>query len=279
MFSDPNLEADSRFDEVSDNADRHPVLEQLQHVIADHMRANPQLTLNGISKKCTVSEPTLRRIVKGQVKTVINVTTLIDILSYLCKETDISKIITRYPGPIADHLENHVSFATEENSNQHYSEKLNRALRDPSRYLVYKLAANSSGVTSAVVKEILGFHGLTSLEELVAADLVIKKGDHYIADQGKKFALSHELFVQNFKTTADFIKPAKLGQIANNNLFVNFSGSVPIESYREIVRIQREALRKILKIRDSAEGNIPMFILAAVDTLSNKSAAEIEELI
>lgn len=265
--------------EVNSLGETHPVLLHLQRVFAEHMQSNPNLTLNGISKKCMVSEPTLRRIVKGQVKTLINSGTLIEILTYLSKETDLQKIIDRYPGPIGEFLKkSYVGLSVSEGIDLHFSETLNRALRDPTKYLVFKLAANSAGVDGEQIKDLFGFHGLALLEELIAEDLVFKQEGVYHS-KVKRYSLSNDQFVQNFKVTAAFIKPEKLSQAVQNNLFFNVSGSLTLEAYREIVKIQREALKKCVKIRDAKEsqGPIPMFILAAVDTLSHQSAVEIDE--
>lgn len=281
MFTDPEVEAEITHGDDPVSGEMHPVLAQLQQVMVEHMKGNPQLTLNGISKRISVSEPTLRRIFKGQVKTLINAKTLIEVLVYLSKESDISKIIQKYPGPIGDHLREHASFATENDPSQPYSEDLNRVLKSPIRYLVFKLASNSSGVAAAEIKELFGFHGLGALEELSTLGLVQENGGIYTSEFSIKggMTLSHDIFVQNFKSVADFIKPDKLGQISNNNLFVNFSESVSLEAHREIVKIQREALKKCLKVLDSpkSKGSIPTFILAAVDTLSSQSAAEIDD--
>ncbi len=263
---------------LPDTETQHPVLAQLRKVLREHMRINPRLTLNGMSKKCSVSEPTLRRIVKGQVKTLITANTLLELLIYLSKETDLKKIIARYPGPIGEYLADHLDMTVEGGPEHKVPEHLNQVLNDPTKYLIFKMAANSCGVSADEIREMFGMHGLARLGELERLEVLVKNDDRYFADMGS-FALSHDLFVQNFKATAEFIKPDKLGQIPYNNLFINFSRSVNLSVYQEVAKIQKEALKKCLKLisADSSKGPIPMFVLAAVDTLSHKSAAEIDE--
>ena len=59
------------------------VADHLRLIITQYLEKRPQLSVNGISKRCNVSEPTLRRIMSGKVKTIPQITTLLDILTYI----------------------------------------------------------------------------------------------------------------------------------------------------------------------------------------------------
>ena len=64
-----------------------------------------------------------------------------------------------------------------------------------------------------------------------------------------------------------------------HSLLVNYSESVSVEAYKEIIGIQKRALRKIRDVMsaDTSQGVIPLFLLLAIDTLDARSVHEFEE--
>jgi len=116
------------------------VLVQLRDVLVKYLESRPHLTLNGLSKRCAVSEPTLRRIRKGQVKTIPSVSTIFELLSYLSGETQAKKIMACYPGPLQEYL-SFKAQAIEDFQKIEFSDFLSVALKDPVKYVIYKLAA------------------------------------------------------------------------------------------------------------------------------------------
>lgn len=254
------------------------VQQQLQTVLNEFLHDHPQLTINGLSKRCAVSEPTLRRIRNGQIKTLPSVTTVIDILSYISKEKSIVNLIEKYPGPIAEFLKEKVPQTNNKNKPE-YSELLNKTLKDPVKYLIYKLAANDTGISPDKVSELFGRYGESQLEDLVALNLLEQRGSTYHA-KIENFVLSHDLFVGHFKMVADFIKPHKLmtAPKSHSPLFANYSASLNKKAYSTILGIQRAAFKKIINVLvdKNSSGNIPTFILGAIDTLDSRSADEFE---
>lgn len=250
---------------------------QLKTIIKQYLSENPRLTLNGLSQRCSVSEPTLRRICKGQIKTTPTVTTVVDILSYILKTQNVSEIASEYPGPIAELLK--------EKSNQTaipiepvYSEGLNNNLKDPLKFMIYKMASHTHGVKAFKVVSLFGNHGLMLADELLEQGLLTKLNECFFANVSN-FIVSDELFIDHFKAFADFIKPHKLATTsrAHSPLFANYSASVNKQTYANIVKIQRQALKKMARLLQDPNnaGNIPSFVLSAVDTIDQKAADEI----
>jgi transcriptional regulator with XRE-family HTH domain len=247
------------------------VLENLRQVIQTFLDQHDRISLNGLSKKCQVSEPTLRRIMSGKVKTMPTLTTIVDILATISKENRLPELIKQYPGPIAEVLKEGFSLVNDEELPYQFSAELNEVLRDEQRYLIFKLAANSSGVRRDRVKELFGLLGEQKLDDLIARDLVYEK----LVDQQRVaftriegFSLSHELFISHFKAVANYIDTsARPGN--KNNLYYNFSESVNETGRREILNIQRQALKKIIAILNDEKyrGELPLFVLSAIDTL------------
>ncbi len=253
------------------------VLRALQGVLQQYLDEKPTRSVNGLSRRCVVSEPTLRRILRGQIKTMPTATTVLDILTTVCKEKNLRKLAQLYPGPIADYLNSNLPQS--EDINTEYNQELNRELGDSTQYVIYKLASNSSGLKKEKLQQLFGMHGC------VKADHLVKKGylsltDETYFSQVKNFTLNHNTFTQNFKIIADFIKTQSPMDSAHlHSLLVSYSESVSIEAYKEIIGIQKRALRKIRDVMsaDSSQGVIPLFLLLAIDTLDARSVHEFEE--
>lgn len=246
------------------------VVNELKLIIQAYLDEHQRISLNGFSKKCQVSEPTLRRIMSGKVKTTPTLTTIIDILSTISKENRLPELIELYPGIIGDTLKQSFSLLSEETPYE-FSTELNELLRDEQSYLIFKLSANSSGVKRDRIKELFGILGEQKLDELISRDLVYEKlvgHDRTVFSRVEGFSLSHDLFVNHFKACANYIN-TNTQQSSRNNLFYNLSESVNDNARREILTIQLQALKKIMGILndDKSRGNLPLFVLSAIDTL------------
>ncbi len=249
---------------------------QLQSILTDYLDSRPHLSLNGLAKRCTVSEPTLRRIKKGQLKTLPEVSTIIDLLMYISQERNARKIPQLFPGPLAEYLKSKTP-QIDAMVEIEVSESLTQSLKDPVKYLIYKLSVNTDGVSMDKVVEMFGSYGEKQIQELLQENLLeLKDGCYY--GKVQNFCLSHSVFVKHFKATADYIKPEKSASAPRNlsPIFKNYSTGLNKKAYAEILKIQKQALKKILKVMvdKNSEGPIPAFYLAALDTLDHKSADE-----
>lgn len=251
--------------------DTPTLLAELKNVIQNFLDEHQRISLNGLSKRCQVSEPTLRRIMSGKIKTTPTLTTVVDILSTISKEDRLPELVKKYPGVIAETLKEGFSLIADEDTPYQYCAELNEVLRDEQRYLIFKLAANTGGVKRTRVKELFGLIGEQKLDDLIARDLVYEKllgNERVIFTRVEGFSLSNDLFISHFKACANYIDTrAKPGK--KNNLYYNFSESVNETGRREILNIQRAALKKMAAILhdDKYRGELPLFILSAIDTL------------
>lgn len=251
------------------------LLQCLQEVLQNYLNEKPSRSLNGLSKKCTVSEPTLRRIVKGQIKTLPTSTTILDILTTLTGEKNTALIAKNFPGPIADYLQS-ILPQTEEFETE-YDSDLNIELRDPVKYIIYKLASNSSGLSRKKLNELFGRNGFTQAEVLLQKDYLYIKNETYFS-KVKHFTSNQDSFVTNFKLIADYIKTQNpLVKTNLHSLLANYSESVSAEAFKEIVGLQKKTLQKIRSILtdENSKGSIPVFMLLAIDTLDPQPAHEL----
>jgi hypothetical protein len=253
------------------------LLKALQDVLQRYLDEKPTRSVNGLSRRCVVSEPTLRRILRGQIKTMPTATTVLDILTTISKEKNLQKVAKIYPGVIADYLNSNLPQS--EDINSEYNQELNRELSDSTQYVIYKLASNSSGLKKEKLVALFGLHGCVKADHLVKKGYLSCSNDVYFS-QVKNFTLNHDTFTQNFKIIADFIKTQSPMDHANlHSLLVNYSESVSVEAYKEIIGIQKRALRRIRDVMsdDKSQGPVPLFLLLAIDTLDERSVHEFEQ--
>jgi hypothetical protein len=251
------------------------VIDHLADILNEYLRNHPRITLNGLSKKCQVSEPTIRRIAKKQIKTLPNLSTVLDLLTTISKKREVAEIIKLYPGPVSDFISESLPQAV--NQGSEFSQKINSHLKEPIKYLIFKLSLNTTGVTDDKVKQLFGDLGLNDLKYLIKHELIELRGRAFFA-KIENFTTAHEDFVDQFKASANFIKPHTFqSRMPINPLFLNASESVSIETYKEIIKIQRMALKKISNIisSDESKGPIPLLFLCAIDTLDKDSALKI----
>lgn len=252
------------------------LLKALQDVLKSYLQEKPTRSMNGLSRRCVVSEPTLRRILRGQIKTMPAATTVLDILTTVSKEKNLLKISQKYPGPISDYLSS--MLPQSEDVSTEYNLELHNELKDSTCYVIYKLASNANGVKKEKVSELFGTHGISKAEQLVQKGYLSFSSDTFYS-QVKNFTLNHDTFTKNFKVIADFIKTQNPLEKTNlHSLLVNYSESVSTEAYKEIIGIQKRALKRIRDVMsdESSRGHLPLFLLLAVDTLDSKSAHEFD---
>jgi|GEM_PF-1787043 len=274
-----NIVDDNSFElEPKNGPTTEEALLNLYIILETYMGLHANLSINHLSKKCAVNEPTLRRIRNRQLKRLPSTTNILKLLSHISKKNKISDVIDFFPGALIDFIsqsmtqvmENDVSDVTD----------LTNQLKHPTEYLIYKLSANESGVTKEKVLQLFGMLGEQQLEQLVAKDIVSYENGAFHAKY-RKFCLAPEVFKKNFKATADFIKPENLtnSPYKSSQMFFNMSSSVNIKAYSKILKIQRSCIGKIRDVlfdKDS-KGDIPTFVIGAIDTLDNKSAFEISK--
>jgi predicted HTH transcriptional regulator len=252
------------------------LLSQLQEILKTYLSVKKHRTLNSLSKKCTISEPTLRRIYKGQIKTLPNSTTILDILSTISGQKNIAAIAKQYPGPVAKYIEDLLPQSND--CNTEYNAELHAELKDSVNYIIYKLASNANGVMDTKINELFGAYGVNMAQSLLEKKYLKRINGTYYSNV-KNFTLSQEHFIKNFKTLSDFIKTQNsVSKEQLHSLLANYSESVSPQAYKEIITLQKKTLKKIRSIMssESSRGHIPLFLLLAIDTLDNRPVYEIE---
>ncbi len=245
---------------------------ELSSVLQEFLRSKPNETIGSLSKRCSVSEATLRRVYRKKLKSVPTTSTILDLLSVLSGASSIPEIIRNYPGVLAAYLSSALPDA--QVLGVTYDVKLNDELENSTTYLIYKLSSNKSGVTLKKVQKLFGDSGLVLLKELEANGFITDFEQGIYRSTSKHFQPNQNSFVRNFKAVASFIEASNPRSINGLNLIkINYSESVTEKTLKEIVKIQRKANEKIrdLLAKSDPEGDIPIFVLGAIDTLDTES--------
>ena len=105
--------------------------------------------------------------------------------------------------------------------------------------------------------------------ELIDNKLIIKDGQKFHSKH-KNFSLSYKTVTRNMKYCLDYLQtnPEKLNK--DKTMFYNISEAVTPKAHKEVLKIQRNATKKILSIinRKECQGEVPIFILSAIDQFS-----------
>ncbi|NQY99419.1 MAG: hypothetical protein HRT45_01970 [Bdellovibrionales bacterium] len=253
--------------------------DHLRQVIQSYIDESKYLSVSGFSKKCGVSEPTIRRILTGKIKTLPQVSTVLDILSYVSGETSGKKLVEMYPGPIAEYLKDRIPQL--ESVAPVYNPALNKELENQVKYIIFKLASNDSGVKAEKLLQLYGKMGEKYLEELVGKGFLTEEDGVY-RSVFENFSADLNQFVNHFKATADFLKVRVNTLQTKENLkpvLANYSCEVSKDQYKRIEKVQAQALKKIREImtEEGHEGELPVFLLTAFDTLDLNTASELIE--
>ncbi len=247
------------------------LLNDLSKLVVSYLEKKPHLSLMALSQRCDVSEPTLRRIKSRNFKSLPTPGTVLKFLTYISQETAVEKLIEKHPGPIAHFLKD--QFPDSEKHKRSFDDQLHQVFESDTNYLVYKLCCQTTGVSMARVKRVFGDYGHIALRELQQSDFIKKKGNRYYAETKRWLSLPPERLPAAMKALLSFVKyQSSPDDPLLTPIQANYSAGVSVEAYREVTRLQRECLKKIRDVLgdQSSQGDIPLFLLLAIDTLDSK---------
>lgn len=247
---------------------------QLQGLVESYFERNPHMSMNALALKSGVGATTLRRIRSNSIKGDPAPHTVLGLVSSITNEKRLSVLIKQFDGPIGDLLGSTFGPYVEEELQHEYAPDLNFFLKDSTRYFVYKLAANKSGVTEDEVALNYGQLGLKRLGELIENKLIEEKGEKFHAVK-KNYSLDLQTVVQHLPELVSHYKPEAVSE--GKNLFYTMSESLNEEGIQKIKSIQKDAIKKILTVMQSPyyEGEIPFFTVDMCDTLEMPNRNEV----
>lgn len=242
----------------------------LQTMITSYMSKNTQLTLNALAGRSNVPVTSLRRLMNGQQKNEIAPHSVLNLVSYMLREKNLSVLLEKVDGSIAEFLKKHFGhfiFATQKHS---YNVDLNVELRDQTKYLIYKLAANHNGTDLMSIVDNFGSLGKRKADELKKNGLLIDEDGRLHAKE-KNFSLDITIVADHLPALVQFYKPESIA-LERNTMF-SMSESLTMDAIKEIKALQRECVMKMNAIMNKPEnlGPIPYFTINLAETMLSDS--------
>ncbi len=242
------------------------LINSLQLMINSYMSRNPQLTLNALAQRSNIPITSLRRLVGGGQKSEIAPHSVLNLVSYILRERNISKLIAKLDLSIASFLKRHFGnfiFVAETNNND---PDLDLELRDQTKFLIFKMAQNHNGVDLETLTENFGILGTKKIEEMVSDGLLTLLGERLHA-VNKNYKINTQLVADHLPALVQFYKPelSKEGM----NYFAQLNESLNPQAIEKIMAIQKCCLEEIQKIISNVEslGEIPYFYLNLSETM------------
>ncbi len=242
------------------------LISSLQSLIASYLEKNPSLTLNAFAARSQVPVTTLRRLMSGQQKNEIAPHSVLNLVSYVYREKNLSVLIEKTETVIAEFLRKHFGAFIFASEKRVYSLDLNQELRDETKYLIYKLAANHNGTDIMTIIENFGTLGKKKAEEMLSKGLLVEGGARLHAKE-KNFSLDLTVAASHLGALVDFYKPAAMAE--GTSTFVSMSESLSLEAIQEIRKVQCEAVLKIHALMNDQKnfGEIPYFTINLAETM------------
>lgn len=218
---------------------------QLQGIIEDYFTKYPNMSVNSLATKSGVGASTLRRILNNGLKGDPAPHTVLNIASAVTKEKRLSVLVTMFDGPLGELLRETFSPYVEMKLGHELDHELNSELRDFTKYMIYKCAANRAGVRSSWVIDHYGKAGLAKMKELVDRGFLTGGPEVYHAKQ-KNFSLDLDIATSHLPEMVRYYKPEELEK--GRNLYYTLSESLNDEAIKTIKKIQIDAIQKIFDV-------------------------------
>ncbi len=247
------------------------LLQSLQDMIAAYLGKNPQLTLNALAQRSNVPVTSLRRLMSGQQKNEIAPHSVLNLVSYILREKNLKLLLSKVDACVAEFLHRHFGNFIFSSETRSYNPELNVELRDETKYLIYKLAANHNGTDLRSVVENFGSHGKKRAEEMLAAGL-LQESDGRLHAREKNFSLDVQIAASHLPALVRFYKPQTMA--LGRNSFFSLSEALTFDAIKEIKLLQRECVKKISEIMNKPEslGPIPYFTINLSETMLSETS-------
>ncbi len=240
----------------------------LRSLIDSHLEKHPSLSLNAIAKRSGVSEATLRRIMSDKNKQAPAPNIVLQLVSFIKKEKRIAVLLQKTEGEIGNYLRKSFDqfIFDREEIEMHFD--LNKLFIDKDMYLIYKLAANSNGISLGEIEKILGATGKNKLLELTEKNVVEKRVDGNFHALNKSFSVDVQVAKNFLPEMIRFFKPELAHE--GKTLFYSLSESMNEEGIKKIKSIQLDAIKAIYDIMCDTQyqGKIPYFSVSLQDTMT-----------
>lgn len=240
-------------------------INELQSIIEKYISDNDNISVNQLSKDIGVSEPTLRRVVKGVTKNAPSSQFVVRVLKKVSGTKSTAKLLELYPGVISDFLENEANILKTPKDNVEYKRQLEKFLSNPEVYHIVALAGCHDGVTEDQVEATFGFEGVKILLALYKYEMISKDEDRY--HLLKKDIIFHKSYFPAIMHRAIDLLEMEKTYPEVPTYFYTWTESLNEEGLEKLRELQKQAYSNMLKVlRDEKyHGDKPAFIFGGLD--------------
>lgn len=239
---------------------------ELKKVVINYLDNNKFLNQTSLAARIGISEGCIRNIINLKTKN-HHPETVIKICTYISSKKDATGIINHYSGILKEFLIESIGKVGEEE--MVFMVDQDEIFLDSKSYVLYKLAANRTGVTREQLYNIFGIRIDATIETLQKLEFIAEKDGYFHAKQ-KDFIVSPEVVRRHTGLLNDIIATESEHPI--NSGGHNLSESINIETYTRVCKIYADAINRIKGeiYAEKNNGEIPFNILTAIGSLDMK---------
>lgn len=238
----------------------------LKELVIDYLKKNPSLTLHALALRSNVSSSSLRRLVLGTQKFEVAPHSVLNLVSYIFREKNISKLIKKIDQSIAEFLKKHFGsfiFINEQNLKNLEPETY---FKDQTKFLIYRLGKNHNGIEVKKIEQYLGQIGLRKMDEMLT-DGVLEMRGAVVFSRPIEYQLNNEIIRDHLPALFQIYQ----GKTADENISVAdfFNESLSLEAITKINEIRKRYLEEISSITTNSEnfGEIPYIFFSLKGTI------------
>jgi len=237
------------------------LITSLKELVNDYLKKNPNLTLHALASRSNVSTSSLRRLVLGGPKFEIAPHSVLNLVSYILREKNISRLISRIDQSIGDFLKKHFGSFIFSVDHQSKSFDPDKYFKDQTKFLIYRLGLNNSGIELKNIERYLGEIGVKKLDEMMSDGLVEMRGKLIFSKQ-IDYQPTQEMLKEHLPALFQMYQ-TETSQYRMNQLSF-FSESLSLEAVIKINETRERYLNEISQITSNREnfGEIPCFFFS-----------------
>jgi hypothetical protein len=246
------------------------LIQSLQNMISSYLGRNPQLTLNALAQRSNIPVTSLRRLMNGQQKSEIAPHSALNLVSYIMREKNLALLLDKVDFCISEFLRKHFGNFIFSAENRVYDYDLNNELREQTKYLIYKMAANHNGTDLMTIVENFGSQGKRKADEMKSTGLLIEEEGRLHARE-KNFSLDLQIAADHLPALVQFYKPQSMVQ--GKSSFFSLSESLNQEGIKKIKSLHKECVENVHAIMNDQQyfGTIPYFTINLAETMLSET--------
>lgn len=247
--------------------DSHALKDNLRDTFLEYRRRRPQLSLRAIARNSGVKRYFLNKILsedESQDQTQLDLNQVLILTKFLHQSSSADELAKSTAKMLQEVLISSTSAVN--------TVVPDVKLFDEASYLIVRLASCANGTSRDLLVKILGIACLNTLDKLLEENIVQEVADKITLHPQNQLQESAEVKRAQIGHLAKYFQAGKTQE--KNNVVAASIQNVNAEALKEILKIHKDANKKIEKIINDPEkwGSIPMFSLSCMDRFLDPAA-------